>query len=458
LHSFFWLFSLDLKSSKTSVQSIILNWINTNYNYNSKSWEIDVLSKRIIAWISYSKLTYEDSDQEYKEKFNSLIKKQVNHLINEIQRSKSIDDKMISCSAIILAGLSYQEKLKYLDFGLNLLKKIIKSSFNSEIFPKSRNVRQLNFYLKHFVLIREWLRESQNDIPDYIDETIYYLGQAYFLTWQSIKKNILFNGNIEFNLEDFDEYLKRLGYKFKNENYEVGEYIILKNKKISIVMDVGSSPEKKFSEEYQSGALSFEILLTNKKLICNSGYFQNYKHKLNAISKSTANHSTLILDNHSSCKLRKQKNQKSKIEQGLKIINKSVVFEKNYWSINSAHDGYLKQYGIIHDRKIEFFPEQYKFIGYDKLIKKKNFKNSNFEIRFHLDPEAKIMKTQDEKTIFIEIDHEGWKFSANNYKLGIETGLYFGKKNSYIENQNIFISGMTQKENQTINWELIKIS
>ena len=458
MHSFFWLFSLDLKSSKTSVQSIILNWINTNYNYNSKSWEIDVLSKRIIAWISYSKLTYEDSDQEYKEKFNSLIKKQVNHLINEIQRSKSIDDKMISCSAIILAGLSYQEKLKYLDFGLNLLKKIIKSSFNSEIFPKSRNVRQLNFYLKHFVLIREWLRESQNDIPDYIDETIYYLGQAYFLTWQSIKKNILFNGNIEFNLEDFDEYLKRLGYKFKNENYEVGEYIILKNKKISIVMDVGSSPEKKFSEEYQSGALSFEILLTNKKLICNSGYFQNYKHKLNAISKSTANHSTLILDNHSSCKLRKQKNQKSKIEQGLKIINKSVVFEKNYWSINSAHDGYLKQYGIIHDRKIEFFPEQYKFIGYDKLIKKKNFKNSNFEIRFHLDPEAKIMKTQDEKTIFIEIDHEGWKFSANNYKLGIETGLYFGKKNSYIENQNIFISGMTQKENQTINWESIKIS
>ena len=458
MHSFFWLFSLDLKSSKTSVQSIILNWINTNYNYNSKSWEIDVLSKRIIAWISYSKLTYEDSDQEYKEKFNSLIKKQVNHLINEIQRSKSIDDKMISCSAIILAGLSYQEKLKYLDFGLNLLKKIIKSSFNSEIFPKSRNVRQLNFYLKHFVLIREWLRESQNDIPDYIDETIYYLGQAYFLTWQSIKKNILFNGNIEFNLEDFDEYLKRLGYKFKNENYEVGEYIILKNKKISIVMDVGSSPEKKFSEEYQSGALSFEILLTNKKLICNSGYFQNYKHKLNAISKSTANHSTLILDNHSSCKLRKQKNQKSKIEQGLKIINKSVVFEKNYWSINSAHDGYLKQYGIIHDRKIEFFPEQYKFIGYDKLIKKKNFKNSNFEIRFHLDPEAKIMKTQDEKTIFIEIDHEGWKFSADNYKLGIETGLYFGKKNSYIENQNIFISGMTQKENQTINWELIKIS
>tara|TARA_B100000700_G_C15019149_1_gene844789 strand:+ start:583 stop:2094 length:1512 start_codon:yes stop_codon:yes gene_type:complete len=457
LHSFFWLFSLDLKSPKSSVHSVILKWINKNQNFNADSWEIDILSKRIIAWISYSKLTYDDSNEDYKFTFNSLVQKQINHLINEIKRTKSIDNKMISCSAVILAGLSYKEQ-KYLDFGLSLLKKIIKSSFDEEIFPKSRNIRQLNFYLKYFILIREWLRESQNNIPEYIDEIIYHLGQAYALVWQSLKKNILFNGNIEFDLNEFDEYIKRLGYKFKNENYEVGGYTILKNKKISLIMDTGVSPEREFSDEYQSGALSFEILLSNKKLICNSGYFQNYKHKLNDISKSTANHSTLIIDNNSSCKLIKQKNQKSRIEHGLKILNKKIIFEKNYWSINSAHDGYLKKYGIIHERKIEFFPEQNKFTGTDSLIKKKRFKISNFEIRFHLTPDAKIMKTQDERAIFIEIDQEGWKFSADNYKVGIETGLFFGKKNSYLENSNFFISGMTQIENQTIKWELIRIS
>ena len=66
LHSFFWLSTLDLKSSKLSVQSVILNWINKNKNYDAKSWEVDVLSKRIIAWISYSKISYENSDKEYK--------------------------------------------------------------------------------------------------------------------------------------------------------------------------------------------------------------------------------------------------------------------------------------------------------------------------------------------------------------------------------------------------------
>ena len=458
LHSFFWLFSLDLKSSKKSTQSTIENWIESNQKYNFKNWDTDILSKRIIAWISNSKLTYEDSNEEYKKKFNATIQKQVNHLINEIERSEWIDDKMIGCSAIILTGLAYKNNSRYLSFGINLLKKIIKFSFDDNGFPKSRNIRQLIFYLKYFVLIREWLKESQTDIPEYINETIYYLGQSYALICQDLNQNILFNGNhIAYN-GDFENYLRRLGYKFKSETTEVGGYVVLKNKKIALVMDVGEPPEKKFSTDYQSGALSFEIIIDSKKLISNSGYFQNYKHQLNNLSKSTAAQSTMIIDNNSSCNFKKESNQKSIIEQGLKIIKKSIIFEKNYWSIKSAHDGYNKKYGVIHERQIEFFTEKNKFIGTDKLIIKKKIKNFNFEIRFHLEPDVKVMKTQDEKSIFIELDKEAWKFVCEDHSVNIETGLYFGKKNSYTENKNIFISGMTQTENQTIKWELIKIT
>ena len=455
LHSFFWLFGLDLKSSKKITRSVILNWIEENYNYSKKNWEIDILSKRIIAWISNTKLTYEDSDEVYKNKFNTIIQKQINHLINEIEKSKLIDDKMIGCAAIILTGLSFKEKEKYLDFGFSLLKKIINFSFDSQGFPKSRNIRQLNFYLKYFVLIREWLKESQSEIPVYLDEIIFYLGKSYSILCQEMKKSILFNGNHETDNKDFDQYLSNHRYKFKNNSFETGGYIILKNNKISLIMDIGSSPEKKFSKDYQCGALSFEIISNNKKLICNSGYFQKIKHKLNDISKSTANHSALIIDNHSSCKINKSKME---IENELKILNKNFVIKKNYWSISASHDGYNKRYGIIHERQIEFFPENNKFVGQDKLLKKKNFKSSTFEIRFHLEPNVKIMKTQDGKSILIDIENEGWKFTAQGYTINIETGLYFGKKNSFTENQNLFISGITQMEDQIIKWEFEKIT
>ena len=453
LHSFFWLFSLDLKSSKDITQNLILNWIKSNETYDKNKWEIDVLSKRIISWITIAKLTYEESDNNYKNKFNSIIQKQVNHLIYEIGKSKWVDDKMIGCAAIILAGLAYNEKDKYLIFGLNLLKKIINISFDSEGFPKTRNILQMIFYLKYFVLIREWLKESQNNIPEYLDEIIFYQGKSYALICKG-NNNFLFNGNHNSENIEFDKYLDLHGYKFSNDSNEIGGYAILKNKKNCLIMDIGPSPDKKFSKNYQSGALSLEIFSNNMKLICNSGYFKKKNHKLNNISRSSAAQSTLIIDNHSSCKIN---NINHEVNQGLKILNKKIKQDKNYWSILSSHDGYLKRYGIIHERQIEFFINEKKFVGQDKLIKKSKHTENSFEIRFHIMPGTKIMKTQDGKSILIDLNSEGWRFTCPGRLIHIETGLYFGNKNSFVENQNFFISGNTSDEEQIIKWEFNKI-
>ena len=455
LHNFYWLFTIDLKSSKKITHSIIQNWIEKNKNYNSEIWEINTLSKRIISWIANSQLTYEDTSDEYKVIFNRIIIKQVNHLINEINRSEIVDDKMIGCTAIILTGLSYNHE-KFLSYGLNLLKKIISSSFDNEYFPKSRNIRQLVFYLKYFVLIRELLKESLNDIPEYLNEIIYYVGKAYTFSWGSIKESLLFNGNHDSDLSDFDKYLSIFKYKFLNEKNKLGGYSILKNKNIIIAMDSGPSPDKKYSDDYQSGPLSFEAIYKGSKIICNSGYFQNQNHKLNNISRSTVAHSTLILNNKSASTFKK-KYKKTILENGLKSLDNNIVFEKNFWSIKGSHNGYQKEFGTIHERTLEFFPESNKFLGKDKLIKKKNYIPTSFEIRFHLMPNTKVTKTQDNRTVLIELENSGWKFFTNHGLIGIETGLYFGKKNTYSENQNIFISGNTQKEDQIIEWEISKI-
>ena len=57
----------------------------------------------------------------------------------------------------------------------------------------------------------------------------------------------------------------------------------------------------------------------------------------------------------------------------------------------------------------------------------------------------------------IELDNSGWRFYSKDGSIDVETGLYFGNKNVFNENQNIFISGITQKEDQLIEWEISKI-
>ena len=456
LNSFFWLFTLDLKSSQKVTQNIIHNWIEENYNYKQNIWDLDVLSKRIIAWISNSKLTYENAEANYRLKYNNLIKKQTNHLINEIRRTGKLDDKIIGSTAIILVGLSYGDNY-YLKFGIDLLKKLLNFSLDGTNFPRSRNLRQLVFYLKYLIVIRELLKESQTNIPDFLDETIFYLGKSYNLLCTRKKGGFLFNGNFEDSNDEFDNYLNFHKYKFKDDTNEAGGYLLLKNKKSLLVMDIGKAPDRKFSRDYQAGLFSFEFIFLGEKVITNSGYFQDYKHQLNIISKSTATHSTLVLDNTSNVKFERDKYGHMLVNKNFKIFDKEIKTEKNFCLVKAAHDAYSKSYGVIHERRLKFFNDEQKLEGYDKLLKIKNFKPCNFAIRFHLLPEINITKLLNKESILIESKNAGWKFTCKNHKIDIETGLYFGMKNKYFENKNILITGFTKPEEQNIFWEISKV-
>ena len=68
-----------------------------------------------------------------------------------------------------------------------------------------------------------------------------------------------------------------------------------------------------------------------------------------------------------------------------------------------------------------------------------------------------MTKTTDKKSILIEIGDTGWRFVCKDYNLEVDTGLFFGKKNSYVENKNIVILGETTKNEQCISWQLEKI-
>ena len=45
-------------------------------------------------------------------------------------------------------------------------------------------------------------------------------------------------------------------------------------------------------------------------------------------------------------------------------------------------------------KRIEFYPDQMTFVGIDKIIKKKTNRSYKFDIRFHVEPNVKLMKTK----------------------------------------------------------------
>ena len=130
LNNFYWLFSLDLKSSNKSVQTVIKNWIEKNHKYNSKNWNFEVTSKRIISWLSNTALTYDNAENHYQKDYSLIIHKQASHLINQIDKESELNNKIRGVAAIILVGLAYKNEKNFTIKGLENLKKIIKA-FNS---------------------------------------------------------------------------------------------------------------------------------------------------------------------------------------------------------------------------------------------------------------------------------------------------------------------------------------
>ena len=73
------------------------------------------------------------------------------------------------------------------------------------------------------------------------------------------------------------------------------------------------------------------------------------------------------------------------LENGLKISDKNIVNEKNYWLIKASHNGFLKKFGIICERSLEYFVEKNKLIGTDKIITKNKLETKKYEFDFVID-------------------------------------------------------------------------
>ena len=136
-----------------------------------------------------------------------------------------------------------------------------------------------------------------------------------------------------------------------------------------------------------------------------------------------------------------------------------MLVKKDFENITVSHNGYQNRYGYIHERSIKFIKKERIFLGMDSLIKNEKANNISYGIRFHIYPGIKIAKTQNFKSILLSLKNgEGWKFSCNNKEVLIEKGIYLGNKNKVTENENIYIPGMTNGENQIIEWSFEKIS
>tara|TARA_B100000965_G_scaffold405580_1_gene440229 strand:- start:465 stop:2111 length:1647 start_codon:yes stop_codon:yes gene_type:complete len=460
LHNFLWLSSIDRRDNTSILRKIISLWIKKYDRYKSVIWETSVISNRIMSWILNADIILKNSNFEFRREFIESIVIQTNHLKKNYDFETDFQKKIEIITSVILSGLAFKEYNENFEYGLNEMEKLIKNFFDTNGFPLTKNPNDLLKYTKHFLLIRETIKDAQKYVPEFLENILEKNLECLKKITTPENGLPLFNGSNENDLTNFYSYIDHFNIKIKKSKINAGDIYVMKNKKDVIYFEAGSPPKKNFSSCYQSGPLSFEYYADDQKIITNSGFGVNISDKARLLSRLTSAQSTVCLNDTSIIKF--EKNSIMNKAYGFLIKNNFKITELEHKNdtkeigIIATHDAYYKEFGSLHRRSIHIDKISNKVVGKDTLSRSnKNF-NVKFDIRFHLNPGLSAVQTIGGNTVLIQINkNKALLFSSKEKNVKIEKSIFFGG-HKVLDNYCIVISGNIENSEKTIDWEIIK--
>ena len=458
-HKFLWLNLIDRKGDQKNLKKIIYIWMLKNSKYQKNIWETSTLSIRIISWILNIDIILNNSTFDFKKNFLNSIVTQSNHLKKNIRFEKNFLRKVEILTAILLSGLVFKEYEANFQIGVKELEALVKNVFDNHGFPLSRNPNDLLFYSKHLILCREVIKDSQKYVPEFLEDII----EKNLICLNYIKtpndQLPLFNGATISELSQINQYLEKAKTKniFK-ENF--GGLFKAKHKNHLIFFDIEKPPQKKFSNSYQSGPLSFEYFMDDVKIISNSGFGDNISKKAETLSRLTACQSTLTLNDTSVTKFEQNELIKkvfgNSIKDDFKSFELTTKDDNKLFGCSATNNGYEKSFGCTHKREIYIDKENNCLKGIDHIFKKKDGYPVRYSFRFHVNPKLNVVKTMSGNGALIQVaKNKSLLFTINDENLELEKSIYFAEK-KILDSTCITITGNLVNKNKSFNWEIKK--
>ena len=460
IHGFLWLNLIDRKSDGKSLQKIMRIWMLKYTNYKRNIWDNSVLSKRIISWILNVDIILNNGFFEFKRNFLQSIISQSNHLKKNIKFEDSFSNKIEMITAILLSGLVFKEYEENYNVAIKELERLVKTFFDKDGFPLTRNPGDLIFFLKHLIVCKECIKDAQKYVPDFLESVI----NKSLICIKNIltphDKLPLFNGATEEDLLQLNKFIVSKKLKIKEKKDLVGGIKVFKFKNSFVYFDVSEPPKKGFSRNYQSGPLSIEYYLDGNKIITNCGFGSKISSKIEFLSRLTSAQSTITLNDTSVTKYEKSKIIKKVFGNSIKNSFKMLDFDssenENQIFAKVSHNGYERDFGCICKREITIDKLSGNLLGTDEILKKNDGKPINFSLRFHLYPGLTAVKTIGGNSILIQISkNKSLIFSVKDENVLLEKSIFLGG-NKILDNACVTVFGNLVNKDKTIHWEIKK--
>ncbi len=466
LHSFCWLRDLnrvvDRKAARDKAIILTRNWLQDFDSWHDLAWSPDIIGQRLIGWMAYAPLILDSDDLIYRSKLLNSLARQARHLYHAGDEMLRGLPRIQAIGGLIIAGLYVPGGESWLDRGTALLKLALAQEILADGGISTRCPEDMNRVLQNLLMIRASYKATAHNIPQTLDDAICRMIPALKNLLHGDGRLALFNGSVEQNAQDI---AKTFAFAADLEEKAVGGdggesgFRRLANGVVAVIVDAGPPADRDISQKCHAGTLSFEMSDGKQRIIVNCGSSRSLalmaETDFDKLSRSTAAHSTLILNDMNSSEIRDD----GLIGHGPTRVNSKATSEAGHSLLEASHDGYLSRFGIIHHRTIYLSETGDDLRGEDVLeCPKVGTHTPKFDLRFHIHPDLTISRQGAADRLLLRLPtSEYWQFQCSGGMIALEESIYLGDGVRVQNSRQIVVSGKADLKKTVIKWSLRRI-
>ena len=469
LLGFGWLRHLRAAQSnitRANARALVDEWIAVQGSWHTLAWRPDILSRRIISWLSQSALLLQDADVRFYRRFLRSLTRQVRYLRHAAGDARRGVSRMQAAIALTYASLCIAGQSRHIKSATEQLS----SEIERQILPDgghiSRDPAAVIEILLEFLPLRQVFAARNIAPPQALLNAIERMMPMLRFFRHSEGTFAHFNGmgatpadNI-FTLLAYDE---TRGAPLSSAPYSAYQRLEANNG--VIIVDTGRAPPIEMSLDAHAGCLSFEFSTPRQSLIVvNCGMTVVGRENWQALARATAAHSTVTFNDISSARFVELATFRrllggAPMLGGPRKVSVAREDGADGLALRAAHDGYVERFGIVHERLLMLAADGTRLDGEDLFIAadgatRIRTSQDEFAIRFHLHPTVKATRLTDGHGVMLMMPNkEVWTFSGYEDRVELEDSVYLAGSEGPRRTTQIVIRGHARSASRVV-WSL----
>jgi len=427
----------DSAITRANARALVDEWITLQGAWHALAWRPDVVSRRIISWLSQAALVLQDADARFYRRFLRSLVRQVRYLRHTARDARRGVAHLQAVIALADAALCIAGERRRIKSATERLR----HELERQILPDGGHIGRdpgavIDILLELLPLRQAYAARNMAPPPALLNAIDRMMPMVRFFR-HSDGSFARFNGmgatpvDLLFTLLAYDE---TGGAPLSNAPHS--GYQRLEAGGSVLIADVGRAPPVEVSLEAHAGCLAFEFSTAKHScLIVNCGMPPTVREDWRQLARATSAHSTATLNDASSARFVTSSLFRNVLGGAPMVGGPSRVTvtrddRPEALVLRASHDGYAEQFGIVHERTLILAADGSKLDGEDVFTAADGGEDisttqDQYAVRFHLHPGVKATRLSDgHGAMLMAPDKELWTFTVREGRVDLEDSVY----------------------------------